>query len=846
MEDSRSTIPSVAPPPVREHEVPAGARLTLPVDYQNASPEIAEFYAEVEGLHAEWVQGAGRPAARTTPAGGGDAFPLVLAPPRGAQPGTYAFSVAIRDQDDFTVAGHQGVLQVRPPEREEHRALPAGQEHLALPASPELAALPPSAPERTSLAPMVESRALPPGQSSAALLFPDALVTPTAERFIQELEPDTETTTFGVPGDEAPDDEPVEDEEFIADPGDGCEFRLYPGGRLLIKIWVENSWARERTFVLDDDGALGPDWLNLVLDQASLERGGQEYLTFRLHPPEGAAPGRYPFSIMFGPEGTPFTRKAFALVVPGVPVVQLWSEEKLLRLRPFPGREAVFHLKAKNVGNVDSAIRLHLKDYSGDASDPVEDECTSSIETRRCRVWFNREIGTVRAPTRPNTDGVGDEFRLHVRRKSRWWWGRSETIKVTAYAVPVTNPSNQFPAGSTRPPESNQVELTLVRSRLAPVPNTALGILVALVLTFGLSFVSDPSLTLISAGQSDTPIDSARGKVHYTWHVPETDDGAKAPSQGAVLESWTLADTSNRIWVGVPLPAEARARKAIPGTTGASSAAGDDLPSLRLRWSAGPLFPVHWLLNRSDTENATDGDGWLFNRKSLDLRIRSVAPDPAYRQPKVLIGRRPEVLDVFGPSDLPSGWHSITRSLEVNTSFGAPGFERQYYLWFVYFRREERLKVYREHLGTDHDPTPVYFHPTPHTGTEQITTYEVPVRPDGSNAVVWLQNVSPGRDINYWLVKPLGSTSRFSLGYLNEDGMLEGGGRRQLVFNLPKPKGGTGASAAEPANQSGTKSGSVSLAESDYEDPDTVVLASTDAEHGLFRFRLRLAKEGER
>jgi hypothetical protein len=241
----------------------------------------------------------------------------------------------------------------------------------------------------------------------------------------------------------------------------------------------------------------------------------------------------------------------------------------------------------------------------------------------------------------------------------------------------------------------------------------------------------------------------------------------------------------------------------------------------------------------------------MFNRKSLKLRIRSVAPDPEYRLQSLMMGKKPEVVDIFGPSDKPNGWNSITRCLEVNTSFGAPGFERQFYLWFVYFRKEERLQISREHLGMRNDRHPILFHPDRNRGSDQITTYEIPVPKDGSKAVVWLKNESTGRDINYWLVKSLGASSRFSLGYLNEEGAIGSGSRRQLVFNLPKQKPAGGATQAPASgrvneadsDQAGARTAS---AESDYEDPDTVVLATTDAEHAVFRFRLRPAREGER
>ncbi len=473
------------PKPGATLAVSAGSVVEAEFSFFNDSPDVAGFCLDVAGLADDWVSGAGIDCEAMAAASGGDILLLRLSPPANAALGDYEFRVrilsggipvgreiplALRVQPGRASAPAAPVELVEdaPPKRTRAAVRPPVSSPPPAESSPAWEPTPveaDTAPRKTTREPEVlraEVAASPPLPVSPPLRFRPVPPPPPPEP--------VERVPFLVDMD-TPNEEELEGDEItgpvlepsVLEPQDGVSLTLCPGETLLLRFAFTNDGPRERTYILDEDGALPPDWVTLVKDQVNLTRNGRGEVSLRLKPPLNADPGDYPFAVTVGPQGDALTSRLLTLAVAATPAVKLTAREMRVKIGPF-GTFADFPLSVESVGNADTAFRIAVKAPPVKQGEEAKNTRGSETvyETPQWRYLFDREVDTLRSA------GAGRaprpiNLRFRLQRRGAWWLGVQESHSVTVAAVPVTDAAN---GGKTE----NSVELTAIRRRLLPFP----------------------------------------------------------------------------------------------------------------------------------------------------------------------------------------------------------------------------------------------------------------------------------------------------------------------------------------------------------------------------------------
>ncbi len=483
--------------------VSAGSAVETEFSFFNDSPDVAGFCLDVSGLADDWVGGAGTECEAMAAASGGDILLLTLSPPANAALGDYEFRVRILSGG--VPVGRETRLTLRvQPGREAVASPPVKPVEDAPPKRTRAAARPPVSPPPAAEAAPAEAAA--PEITQEAVVAPLPHVSPPPPPEPVEREP------LLVDMDTAPEEGQEEEEETgsvqepsVQEPQDGSSLTLCPGETLLLRFAFTNDGPRERTYILDEDGSLSPDWVTLVKDQVNLTRNGRGEVSLRLKPPLDAQPGDYPFAVTVGPQGDALTSRLLTLAVAATPAVKLIAGETRVKIGPF-GTFADFPLSAESVGNADTAFRIAVKAPPVKQGEEVKNTRGSETvyETPQWRYLFDREIDTLRSA------GAGRaprpiSLRFRLQRRGAWWLGLHESHTVTVAAVPVTDGAN---GGK---PE-NFVELTAVRRRLLPFPAPfALLLLIPLLL-----------LIVVKASYLGVTNAYAANSVYYVLGTPGT------------------------------------------------------------------------------------------------------------------------------------------------------------------------------------------------------------------------------------------------------------------------------------------------------------------------------------
>ena len=453
--------------------VSAGSSIEAEFSFFNDSPDVAGFCLEVAGLADDWVGGTGPDCEAMAAASGGGTLALTLTPPAGAAVGDYEFRVRILSGGVPLGRDSGYTLRVEPGREVISAATDSAHDPAVLPPKPpraRRAAAPPDLPPPVEPDPVQEP--LPEQATSEKMPPPirqETMPLPPPVRFSPPPpEPDNAEPFLVDMATVSDDDTALEDdaaprEPSALEPADGACLTLRPGETLLLRFAFTNDGPRERTYILDEDGSLSPDWITLVKDQVNLTRNGRGEVSLRLKPPLDARPGDYPFSVTVGPQGDVLTSRLLTLAVAATPAVTLTAEAAQVRIGPF-GTYADFPLSVESVGNADTAFRVAVKAPPVKQGEETRDSrgAETVYETPQWRYLFDREADTLRSA------GAGRAprpvaLRFRLQRRGAWWFGFQETHEVTLVAVPVTDPANGGKGG-------NSVELTAIRRRPLPFP----------------------------------------------------------------------------------------------------------------------------------------------------------------------------------------------------------------------------------------------------------------------------------------------------------------------------------------------------------------------------------------